>query len=66
MVVAVSLCPGAVWAQCPMCKTAVMASEEGQRLSQGLNAGILYMLAAPYLIAGAVAVFAYRAYRRAH
>ena len=37
-------------AQCPMCKTAVESGmEEGHTKGRGLNDGILYLLATPYL-----------------
>lgn len=43
---------GDVSAQCPMCKTAVeSARENGSNAANGLNNGILYLLALPYSIA---------------
>lgn len=39
-------------AQCQMCRTALTQSPEGQRWSHGINAGIMLLLAAPFLIAG--------------
>jgi hypothetical protein len=40
-------------AQCPMCKASAEASmKEGSNAAKGLNQGILYMLAAPYLLVG--------------
>ncbi len=37
-------------AQCPMCKTAVESGmEEGHTKGGGLNNGIMYLLATPYL-----------------
>jgi hypothetical protein len=45
-----------VLAQCPMCKmTAESNMKNGGTAGAGLNAGILYMLVAPYLIVGALA-----------
>ncbi len=43
-------------AQCPMCKAAVESSiKSGQsNAGKGLNNGILYLLAAPYLFVGAL------------
>ena len=39
-----------VLAQCPMCKTAVESGmEDGHTKGKGLNDGILYLLATPYL-----------------
>jgi hypothetical protein len=44
-------------AQCPMCRaTAESNLDAGGTAGRGLNAGILYMLATPYLL---VALFAY-------
>ena len=43
-------------AQCPMCKMATESNlENGGTAGQGLNAGILYMLATPYLLIGTLA-----------
>lgn len=40
-------------AQCPMCRMAAESNlENGGTAGRGLNAGILYMLATPYLIIG--------------
>lgn len=44
-----------VQAQCPMCKIAAESNlKNGGTAGKGLNAGILYMLATPYLIVGAI------------
>jgi uncharacterized iron-regulated membrane protein len=46
----------ALMAQCPMCKIAAESNmKNGGTAGRGLNAGILYMLAAPYLIVGSIA-----------
>ncbi len=52
-------------AQCPMCKAAVESSiKSGQsNAGKGLNNGILYLLAAPYLLVGALGFLWYRNYR---
>lgn len=37
-------------AQCPMCKTAVESGmKDGHTKGRGLNSGIMYLLATPYL-----------------
>ena len=41
------------WAQCSMCR-AVLESEEGQQTAKGINDGILYLMAIPYVIVGIV------------
>ncbi len=39
-------------AQCPMCKQNVQAGiESGGKVGLGLNSGIIYLLAVPYIIA---------------
>ena len=52
-------------AQCPMCKSAVEKSPEGQQLAGNLNAAILFLFVMPFAIVGTVALFLYRARRRA-
>lgn len=48
-------------AQCEMCRTALTQSVEGQRWSRGLNAGILLLVAAPFLIAASALLVIYQA-----
>ncbi|MDG1022682.1 MAG: hypothetical protein P8I42_01445 [Flavobacteriaceae bacterium] len=43
----------AVYGQCSMCR-AVLQSEEGQATAKGINNGILYLMAIPYLLVGIV------------
>ncbi len=60
------LAPLAGQAQCTLCKTNVEASrseKDGYDIS-GLNKGILYMMAAPYVMGGLVGLFWYRNVRR--
>jgi hypothetical protein len=49
-------------AQCAMCRTTVESSISNGRsnIATGLNAGILYLLSAPYLIVGAIAFLWFR------
>ena len=42
---------GEASAQCSMCR-AVLESEEGQTTAKGINNGILYLMAIPYLLVG--------------
>ena len=47
-------------AQCPMCKlSAEQNLKAGGTAGKGLNAGILYMFSAPYLLVGGIAFFWY-------
>ena len=57
-----SLSPRTAAAQCTMCKTQVESarSEKDGYDFSGLNKGILYMAAIPYLLVGAVGYFWYR------
>ena len=48
------------FAQCPMCKTALTQSAEGQRIASDFNRAILVMVAAPYLVFGTIAAFVFR------
>jgi hypothetical protein len=41
------------YGQCSMCR-AVLESEEGQETAKGINKGILYLMAIPYLLVGIV------------
>jgi hypothetical protein len=54
-----------VKAQCAMCTTAVESnSKSGAKTTNGLNNGIVYLLAAPYLAVAAVGLLWYKKYRR--
>ncbi len=57
MLVILILMVTGVWAQCPMCKQNVQSGiESGGKVGLGLNTGIVYLLAVPYLVA---AIFGY-------
>lgn len=47
-------------AQCVMCRTAA----ESESKTQGLNSGILYLMAAPYVIMAAAACYWFFIYRK--
>ncbi|MCB0658341.1 MAG: hypothetical protein KDC57_19490 [Saprospiraceae bacterium] len=48
-------------AQCPMCRMSVESNlQQGGTAGKGLNAGILYMLAMPYLLVGTIGYIWYR------
>lgn len=56
MFIAVSWFAVTLEAQCPMCRMSAESNmQNGGTSGAGLNAGILYMLAAPYLIVGGIA-----------
>ncbi|WP_412983732.1 hypothetical protein [Pontimicrobium sp. IMCC45349] len=46
-------------AQCAMCR-AVLESEEGQTAAKGINDGIIYLMAIPYILIGGLGYFIYR------
>lgn len=56
-----------VMAQCPMCRTAVESAmqNEGNTVGLGLNKGILYLLASPYLLVAIIGTIWYRNNKRA-
>lgn len=65
LVFALSTMTVTVQAQCPMCKIAAESNlKNGGKTGQGLNKGILYMLATPYLIIGTVAFMWWRNRRK--
>jgi hypothetical protein len=52
-------------AQCSQCAAQVeTSSKNGSSAANGLNSGILFLLAAPYLAVGVVGFVWYRKYRR--
>jgi len=55
--------PDVAQAQCAMCRTA-FASAEGQQLLSAFRSGIVFLLAAPFLVFGVVATLAVRAAAR--
>jgi hypothetical protein len=58
--------PALSMAQCPMCKASVESSIKSGKSNagKGLNNGILYLLAAPYLVVASVGFFWYKKFRR--
>lgn len=52
-------------AQCPMCKASAEASiKGGSNVAKGLNKGILYLLAMPYLLFTVIFFMWYKNYRK--
>lgn len=48
-------------AQCAMCR-AVLESEEGQTAAAGINDGIVYLMAIPYILVAGITFFIYKKY----
>ncbi|MGA1226829.1 MAG: hypothetical protein ACO3VF_06235 [Tamlana sp.] len=46
-------------AQCAMCR-AVLESEEGQSAAEGINDGIVYLMAIPYILIAGIGYFIYK------
>ena len=53
------LFPEQAEAQCSMCR-AVLESEEGQATAKGINDGIVYLMAMPYILVAGVGFVVYR------
>lgn len=49
-------------AQCAMCR-AVLETEEGQGQAKGINNGIVYLMAVPYVLVGGIGLLIYRNFR---
>lgn len=49
-------------AQCAMCR-AVLETEEGQGQAKGINNGIVYLMAVPYVLVGGIGFFIFRSFR---
>lgn len=52
-----------VSAQCAMCR-AQLESMEDQSLAKGVNDGIVYLMAVPYVLISVVAYILYRGYKK--
>ena len=50
-------------AQCAMCR-AVLESEESQSAARGINNGIVYLMAIPYILMGGLGYVIYRSRRK--
>ena len=62
VVLVVLLAPEAVAAQCAMCRAA-LESEADNSQAEGINNGIVYLMAIPYILVGALFYFVYRKVR---
>lgn len=56
------LTPETVDAQCAMCR-AVLESEESGNAAKGINNGIVYLMAIPYILVAGLFYFVYRKMR---
>lgn len=62
VLILVVLIPESVDAQCAMCR-AVLESEESGRTAEGINNGIVYLMAIPYVLVAGLFYFVYRKMR---
>ncbi len=53
------LFPETTEAQCAMCR-AVLESEGNSKVAEGVNNGIVYLMAVPYILVGVLFYFVYR------
>jgi len=51
-------------AQCAMCR-AVLESEKGQATAKGINDGIIYLMAIPYILVAGIGYIIYRKFYKA-
>ena len=49
--------------QCAMCR-AVLESEGSQSAAEGINDGIMFLMAVPYILVGTIGYFIYRKYNK--
>lgn len=56
------LLPGTTAAQCAMCRAVVESG--GEEVAEGINSGIIYLMAFPYLIVAVAFYFLFRYYRK--
>ena len=50
-------------AQCAMCR-AVLESGEDQNMAEGINDGIVFLMAVPYILVGTIGFIIYRKFSR--
>lgn len=55
------LLPSLAEAQCSMCR-AVLESEADKSTAQGINNGIVFLMAFPYLLVGGLGYYIYKTY----
>ena len=59
LITLVLLLPELTAAQCAMCR-AVLESEDNIAVAEGINNGIVYLMAIPYVLVGVLFYFVYR------
>ena len=51
-----------LWAQCAMCRAVV--EQGGEEIAEGINSGIVYLMAFPYVVVAVASYLLYRNWRR--
>lgn len=52
------------WSQCAMCR-AVLESGDDQAAAEGINDGIIFLMAIPYILVGVIGFLIYRQFNKA-
>ena len=52
-----------LFSQCAMCR-ADLESQEDQSISEGLNDGIIYLMAIPYIVVGVIGFIIYKKFKK--
>lgn len=64
-VIALVFLANVTFAQCSMCQATIESNlKAGGKTGSGLNGGIMYLLAAPYLVVAGIALLWYKKYRK--
>ncbi len=61
-VVALLMSSGSLQAQCAMCRAVV--EQGGEEVAEGINSGIVYLMAFPYLVVAVASYLFYRNWKR--
>lgn len=63
LIVVVFLIASNAEAQCAMCR-AVLESDSDQSMAKGVNDGIVYLMAIPYILVAGIAILLYRKFSK--
>lgn len=59
LIIVFFMSPSLLEAQCAMCRAALESGED-QEIAKGINNGIIYLMAIPYILMGALGYFIYK------
>jgi len=63
LIIIFSFLPEINYAQCAMCR-AVLESGDQQETAEGINNGIIYLMAIPYVLVGALGYFIFKSLKK--